>query len=68
MPAQPQRMGIWTHRQRAVTLLTWVFLGGLALWRVLLGPWPASLYQLAGAAALYLVVRTGIVLRGEVPA
>lgn len=65
---QPQRVGIWTHRQRAVTLLAWAFLGGLGVWRVLLGPWPAYLYQLTAAAILYLIVRTGIVLRGEVPA
>jgi signal transduction histidine kinase len=61
-------MGIWTHRQRTVTVLTWAFLGGLACWRVLLGPWPVYLYQLAGAVALYLLVRTGIVVGRDVPA
>ncbi|HLY24349.1 MAG TPA: sensor histidine kinase [bacterium] len=68
MRGQASPAGIWTHRQRAVTLLDWVFLGGLALWRMLLGPWPFYLYQLAAASALYLVVRTAIVLRREVPA
>ena len=68
MPDQPRPVAIWTHRQRAVTLLAWALLGGLGLWRMLLGPWPVYLYQLAAAATLYLIVRTGIVLRGEVPA
>lgn len=68
MPDQARPAGIWTHRQRAVVLLDWVFLAGLAVWRVLLGPWPAELYELAAAAALYLAVRTAIVLRREAPA
>lgn len=68
MPAPPRPVGIWTHRQRAVILLAWVLLGGVALWRVLLGPWPDYLYRLAAAAVLYLLLRTGIVLRREVPA
>lgn len=38
------------------------------MWRVLLGPWPSFLYRLAGVAVLYLAVRTGLVLRGEIPA
>jgi signal transduction histidine kinase len=67
VPDHPQHLGIWTHRQRAVTLLAWAFLAGLGVWRMVLGPWPVSLYQLAAAATLYLIVRTGIVLRGEVP-
>ena len=67
MPDQPRHEETWAHRQRAVTLLAWAFLGGLGVWRVLLGPWPVYLYQLAAAAALYLIVRTGIVLRREVP-
>ena len=37
------------------------------LWRVLLGPWPGFLYQVAGLAVLYLAVRTVLVLRGEIP-
>lgn len=67
MSEQARPVAIGTHRQRAVTLLDWVFLAGLALWRVLLGPWPLYLYQLAGVAALYLAVRTVIVLQREVP-
>ncbi|HEV2283721.1 MAG TPA: histidine kinase, partial [bacterium] len=67
MPEQARPVGIWTHRQRTVVVLDWVFLAGLAMWRVLLGPWPLRLYQLAAAAALYLAVRTAIVLRREVP-
>ena len=66
-PTLPGSAEIWTHRQRAVTALAWVLLGGLALWRALLGPWPAYLYGVAAAAALYLIVRTGIVLRGALP-
>ena len=58
---------MWTHRQRAVTLLAWVLVGGLALWRMFQGPWPGYLSQLATAATLYLIIRTGIVLRGKVP-
>ncbi len=68
MPADARPVGIWTHRQRAVILLAWVLMGFLALWRMLLGPWPGYLYRWAAAAGLYLLVRTGIVLRGEVPA
>lgn len=68
MRGQARPVGIWAHRQRAVVLLDWVFLAGLAMWRVLLGPWPVYLYQLAAASALYLVVRTVIVLRRDVPA
>ncbi len=67
MQGQAPPAGIWAHRQRAVTLLDWVFLAGLAMWRVLLGPWPLHLYQLAAASALYLVVRTVIVFRRDVP-
>ena len=67
MGGQAQPVGLWAHRQRAITLLDWVFLGGLALWRAALGPWPLYLYQLAGASALYLAVRTVIVLRRDMP-
>jgi len=66
MPPPPSA-GIWTHRQRAVTVLAWVLLGGLALWRALLGPWPAYLYQVAAAGGFYLIIRTGVVLRGALP-
>ncbi|HET7266086.1 MAG TPA: sensor histidine kinase [bacterium] len=67
MADQTRPAGMWMHRQRAVTLLDWVFLVGLALWRTLLGPWPLYLYELAGGSALYLAARTAIVLRREVP-
>ncbi len=60
-------MGVWTHRQWAVTFLAWVLMGGLAAWRMVLGPWPGSLYRLAAVAVLYLLVRSVIVLRGKVP-
>jgi signal transduction histidine kinase len=66
-PTAAPSVGIWTHRQRAVTVLAWALLGGLALWRALLGPWPAYLYQVAAAAGFYLIIRTGVVLRGALP-
>ncbi len=48
-------------------MLAWVLLGGVALWRILLGPWPEALSRLAIFAVLYLLARTGIVARGKVP-
>lgn len=48
-------------------MLAWVLLWGLTVLRVLLGPGPGYLYRLIAAAWLYLLIRTGIVLRGEVP-
>ena len=60
-------MGVWTHRQWAVTFLAWVLMGGLAAWRIVLGPWPGDLYRLAAVAVLYLLVRSVIVLKGKVP-
>jgi signal transduction histidine kinase len=68
MPILARATGIWTRRQRAVVLLAWVLLLSLALWRLLRGPWPADLYILAAFATLYLLVRTAVVLRGEIPA
>ena len=66
-PTAAPSVGIWTRRQRAVTVLAWALLGGLALWRALLGPWPAYLYQVAAAAGFYLIIRTGVVLRVALP-
>ena len=68
MLALARATGIWTRRQRAVVLVAWVLLISLALWRLLRGPWPADIYRLAAFATLYLIVRTAVVLRGEIPA
>jgi signal transduction histidine kinase len=67
MPDRVKPAGIWTNRQRAALLLSWVLVVCLAIWRVWRGPWPDDLYRLAAVAAVYLLIRTDIVLRGEVP-
>ncbi len=59
---------IRTHRQRAVLLLTWALLACLGLWRALLGPWPPDIYRLAAGALVYMLLRTGVVMRRDVPA
>ncbi len=55
------------RRQSAVTVLFWVLLGCLAVWRWLRGPWTPHLYLLAALGAAYLLVRTVVVLRRDVP-
>lgn len=65
MPVRLRPTGVRARRQRAVTSLAWLLLAGVTVWHLLLfGTWPVHFYQVAGAAALYLVIRTAIVLRG----
>lgn len=59
---------IRTRRQRAVLLITWALLACLGVWRALRGPWPPDLYGLAAGVLAYMLVRTGVVARREVPA
>lgn len=56
------------RRQRAVLILTWALLACLGLWRVLLGPWPPAIYRLVAGTLIYLFLRTGVVMRRDVPA